>query len=421
MEKWKSSMEMLEMNCRFCNNSLEKVFINLGKSPLANSYLNKEDHNKGEIFYPLRAFVCSKCFLVQLEEYESPKNIFTEYAYMSSYSESMLNHVKEFVEQTINRFHLDKNSQVIEIASNDGYLLQYYKNKNISCFGIEPALNVAKIAEEKGINTITKFFSLETAKELADGEKKSDLLIAFNVLPHTPNLNDFVKGLKTILKEKGVIVIQFSAYLLPFLQNIEFDTVYHEHFSFFSVYTLEKIFSKYGLTIFDVEEQSIHGGSMRLYLKHTTNDSIDVSSKVRNQIEKEIEYGINQLDCYTKFQKRIDDLKSSIWKFFINSKNENKTIVGYGAAAKATTLLNYCGIDKNQIQYTVDINPYKQNKFLPGTQIPIYNIEKIFETKPDYVLILAWNLKEEIMKQMQDISQWGGKFVTFIPEVKIYS
>ena len=408
------------MNCRFCNNNLEYVFIDLGKSPLANSYLKNEDLNKMESFYPLRVFVCSKCFLVQLDEYENPKNIFTEYAYMSSYSESMLKHVQNFVEESIERFHINKNSQVVEIASNDGYLLQFYKSNDITCLGIEPAINVAKIAEKKGIETITEFFSLKTAKDLVNSGKGADLLIAFNVLPHTPNLNDFIEGFKTILKKDGIGVIQFSAYLLPFLQNIEFDTIYHEHFSFFSVYTLEKIFASRGLVIFDVEEQSIHGGSMRLYLKHTENDSIKILSNVANQIKKEIDYGINELSTYMKFQERVVELKSRIWKFFLDVKSENKTIVGYGAPAKGNTLLNYCGIDKNLLHYTVDINPYKQGRFLPGTEIPIYNPEKIFETKPDYVIILAWNLKNEIMQQMNDISKWGGKFVTLIPEVEVF-
>jgi len=420
MENKEYSLEGLEMNCRFCNNNLEYMFLDLGKSPMANSYLKTEGLNKMESFYPLRAYVCSNCFLVQLDEFESPKNIFTEYAYMSSYSESMLKHVQNFVEKSIERFHIDKSSQVLEIASNDGYLLQFYKNEGIPCLGVEPAINVAKIAEKKGIKSITKFFSLQTAKELISDGKDADLLIAFNVLPHIPNLNDFIEGFKTILKKDGIGVIQFSAYLLPFLQNIEFDTIYHEHFSFFSVYTLEKIFASCGLTIFDIEEQSIHGGSMRLYLKHTENDSIKISSNVANQIKKEIDYGINELSTYMKFQERVVELKSRIWKFFLDVKSENKTIVGYGAPAKGNTLLNYCGIDKNLLHYTVDINPYKQGRFLPGTEIPIYNPEKIFETRPDYVIILAWNLKSEIMQQMKDISKWGGKFVTLIPEVEVF-
>ena len=420
MERKKGTMESLEMNCRFCNKKLKYVLADLGMTPLANSYLKKDELNIQESYFPLQAYVCSNCFLVQLKEYENPKNIFSEYAYMSSYSKSMLNHVQNFVEETINKFQIGKNSNVVEIASNDGYLLQFYKKNKIPNYGIEPALNVAKIAEKKGIKTVKKFISAQTAKELVKKGKKADLLIAFNVLPHTPNLNDFVKGLKIILNENGVIVIQFSAYLLPFLQNIEFDTIYHEHFSFFSLFTLKKIFSKYGLVIFDVEEQMIHGGSMRLFLKHESNNVIEISSSVENQIKKEIEFGINKLSTYTEFQKKIDDLKSEVWKFFVKAKKEEKKIVAYGAAAKATTFLNYCGISKNLLPYVVDINPYKQNRFLPGLHIPILHPKKIFATKPDYVLILAWNLKDEIMKQIQETNQWKGKFVTFIPKVKIH-
>jgi len=387
---------------------------------MANSYPKPEDLNKMEPFYPLRAYVCSSCFLVQLDEYESPKNIFTEYAYMSSYSQSMLDHAKAFVENTVKRFHIDKNQHVIEIASNDGYLLQFFNKKGINCLGIEPALNVAKLAEEKGIKTIKKFFSSQTAEELVKENKRADIVIAFNVLPHTPNPNDFIKGLRLLVKDNGVIVVQFSAYLLTFLQNVEFDTVYHEHFSFFSAYTLEKIFAKHGLEIFDIEEQTIHGGSMRIYLKRTENTTIQISPMVNAQIKKEIDYGINKLETYLEFQSKVEVLKSRIWKFFLDVKNENKVVVGYGAPAKGNTLLNYCGINKNLLQYTVDVNPYKQNRFLPGTEIPIYSPQKIFDTKPDYVVILAWNLSEEIMKQMKEISKWGGKFVTFIPDVKIH-
>jgi len=408
------------MNCRFCETPLKSVFADLGKTPLANSYVKQEDSNKGELFYPLRSFVCSNCFLVQLDEFVHPENIFTEYAYMSSYSESMLNHVQNFVEDSIRRFRLNEKSAVIEIASNDGYLLQFFKKNNISCFGIEPAVNVAKIAEEKGIKTITKFFSLNTAKELVKNERRADLLLAFNVLPHVPDLNDFVKGLKELLSQNGVIVIQFSAYLLPFLKNVEFDTIYHEHFSLFSVFALQRIFSEYGLTIFDLEEQQIHGGSMRLYLKHSENKMIIISPSVDEQIKKEIKYGVNNLSTYLNFQNKIELVKQKVWKFFMDAKNKNKSIVGYGAPAKGNTLLNYCGINQNMLEYTVDINPYKQGLFLPGTNIPIYSPQKIFETRPDYVVILAWNLKEEIMQQMKQIKNWGGKFVVFIPEVQIF-
>lgn len=421
MEYEQGTLEGLEMNCRFCKTPLKSIFADLGKTPLANSYVRSEDINKGESFYPLRSFVCSNCFLVQLDEFVSPENIFTEYAYMSSYSESMLNHVQNFVHDSITKFKLSEKSNVIEIASNDGYLLQFFKKNNIPCFGIEPAINVAKIAEEKGIKTITKFFSLNTAKELVKSEKRADLLLAFNVLPHVPDLNDFVKGLKELLSQDGVIVIQFSAYLLPFLKNVEFDTIYHEHFSLFSVFTLQKIFSEYGLTIFDLEEQQIHGGSMRLYLKHAENNSNVISPNVEEQIKKEIKYGVNDLSTYLNFQNKIELVKQRVWKFFMDAKNKNKSIVGYGAPAKGNTLLNYCGINQNMLEYTVDINPYKQGLFLPGTNIPIYSPQKIFETRPDYVVILAWNLKEEIMQQMKKIRDWGGKFVVFIPEVQILS
>lgn len=408
------------MNCRFCKTPLRDIFADLGKTPLANSYVRVEDINKGESFYPLRSFVCHNCFLVQLDEFVSPENIFTEYAYMSSYSESMLSHVQNFVEDSIKKFKLSEKSSVIEIASNDGYLLQFFKKNNIPCFGIEPAINVAKISEEKGIKTITKFFSLNTAKELVKSEKRADLLLAFNVLPHVPDLNDFVKGLKELLSQNGVIVIQFSAYLLPFLKNVEFDTIYHEHFSLFSVFTLQKIFSEHGLTIFDLEEQQIHGGSMRLYLKHIENNSIITSPNVDEQIKKEIKHGVNDLSTYLNFQDKIELVKQKVWKFFMDAKNKNKSIAGYGAPAKGNTLLNYCGINQNMLGYTVDINPYKQGLFLPGTNIPIYSPQKIFETRPDYVVILAWNLKEEIMQQMKQIRNWGGKFVVFIPEVQVF-
>ena len=407
------------MNCRFCAKEIEGKFIDLGKSPLANSYVKNDELDKEESFFPLQVFVCSNCFLVQLKEYEKPKNIFTQYAYMSSYSETMLKHVEDFVEESINKFHIDNKSSIVEIASNDGYLLQFFKNRGIPCYGVEPAQNVADLAEKKGIKTVREFFSSKTASELIKNQKKAKMIIAFNVQPHTPNLNDFVKGLKILLAEEGIIVIQFSAYLLPFLKNVEFDTVYHEHFSFFSVFSLQKIFSVYGLTIFDVEEQSIHGGSMRVFLKHSENETIKISESVSTQINKEIKSGINNIETYGKFQEKIDKLKLEIWEFFLDLKNSKKSIAAYGAPAKATTLLNYCGIDSNLLPYTVDINPYKQNKFIPGRHIPILDKKKIFEEKPDYILILAWNLKEEIMSQMEKVSEWGGKFVTFIPEVKI--
>ena len=407
------------MNCRFCNAKLNHVFADLGKSPLANSYLNQKDLEKGELFYPLRVFVCSKCFLVQLEEFESPNEIFREYAYMSSYSKTWLNHVKEYVNEVIEKFGISKNNQVIEIASNDGYLLQFFQRKKIPVLGVEPAINVAKIAKRNKIPTMTKFFGEKTAKEIIKKNSKADLLIAFNVLPHVPNLNDFILGLKKLLSNQGIITIQFSAYLLQLIQKNEFDTIYHEHFSYFSLNSLQKIFDFYSLTIFDVEEKDIHGGSLRLYIKHSKNKSYKINESVSKKIKQEKKFGLTKISTYTKFQEQLGYTRTKIWKFFIKTKLEGKSVVGYGAPAKATTLLNYCGIDHEFIDYTVDINPYKQGLYLPGTFIPIYSPKKISKTKPDYVIILAWNLKDEIMHQMKFIKNWNGKFVILIPEVKV--
>lgn len=409
------------MNCRFCNAALTHVFVDLGMSPLANSYLNSDTINRMEPFYPLRAFVCSECFLVQLEEFESPEHIFTNYAYFSSYSETWTKHVENYVATMITRFGFNQNSQIVEIASNDGYLLQHFKKKNIPILGIEPAANVAKVAEEKGITTITKFFGTETAKDLVQAGKQADLLIAMNVMPHVPNLNDFVAGMKILLKPDGIVTVQFSAYILQLIQQNEFDTIYHEHFSYFSLLSVQKIFSSHGLIIFDVEELPIHGGSLRIYAKHAENNAFLVTPNVNNVIQKEKKYGLTDMSTYTNFQKQVNMVKCNIWNFFISVKNANKNIVCYGAPAKGNTLLNYCGIGSDFVEYTVDINPYKQGLFLPGTHIPIKTIEKIRETKPDYLLILPWNLKDEIMTQMSYIREWGGKFVVLIPEVKVYS
>lgn len=407
--------------CRFCNTELSQVFVDLGMSPLANSYLNSKDLNKMEPFYPLRTFVCKECLLVQLEEFESPKNIFTNYAYFSSYSQSWLKHAEDYANMAINRFGLDKNSQVIEIASNDGYLLQHFQKRSIPILGIEPAANVAKVAESRGIPTRTRFFGTDTAKELVNEDKKADLLIAINVLPHVPGLNDFVEGLKLLIKPKGIITIQFSAYMIQLIQQNQFDMIYHEHFSYFSLYTIQKIFSKYGLTIFDIEEVPVHGGSLRIYIKHTGNEDFPVTQNVEDLLNREKMFKITEMSTYETFPEQVKEVKSRLWNFFIYARSEKKKVVCYGAPAKGNTLLNYCGIGRDLIEYTVDISPHKQGLYLPGTHIPIMSPEKIRETKPDYVLILAWNLKEEIMEQMSYIREWGGKFVVPIPEVVIYS
>jgi len=421
MEFRKSILEDVEMNCRFCNTVLTQKLVDLGMSPLANSYLTSDQINHMESYYPLRAFVCNKCLLVQLEEFETPEHIFTNYAYFSSYSQTWLKHVEDYVNATINRFNIDQNSQVIEIASNDGYLLQNFQKKNIPILGIEPAANVAKVSKEKGIPTLVKFFGMETAKELALAGKQADLLIAINVMPHVPNLIDFIKGLKILLKSNGVITIQFSAYLLQLIRQNEFDTVYHEHFSYFSLLSVQQILLSHGLEIFDAEELPIHGGSLRIYVKHVENNTLTTSENVNHIIQREKQFGLDNILTYEKFQNQITTLKQKTWEFFTTAKNANKKIVCYGAPAKGNTFLNYCGIDTELVEYTVDVNPHKQGLFLPGTHIPIKKPEDVQETKPDYLLILAWNLKDEIMTQMSYIRNWGGKFVVLVPEVKIYS
>ena len=407
------------MKCRFCNDPVKQVFLDLGMSPLANSNLKSSELNNVESFYPLCSYFCSKCYLVQLDEFEQPENIFSNYDYYSSFSDTWNKHIESFVHSTISRFNISQENQIIEIASNDGYLLKYFKQKNFPVLGIEPATNIAHDAESNGIPTLNKFFGVQTAKELSSSDKKANILIAFNVLPHVPNLNDFVEGLKILLDSKGLLIIQFSAYLMNLIEKNEFDMIYHEHFSYFSLHTLQKVFSSFGLCIFDVEEVSVHGGSLRLFIKHENNFDFKLTSNIETLLIKEKQFGLTNSSIYDKFPEKISIVKQNIWKFFISAKQDNKKIICYGAPAKGNTLLNFCGIGKDFIDYTVDRNPHKQNLFLPGTHIPIHSPEKIRLTKPDYVLILPWNLKDEIMEQMSFIREWNGKFVVLIPEVEI--
>ena len=407
------------MKCRFCESALTNIFLDLGMSPMANSFLKSTDLNTTEPRYPLCSYVCSNCFLVQLDEFENPQEIFSDYAYFSSFSTTWIDHVEEFVNQSINQFKIDKEKHVIEIASNDGYLLQHFKKKDIPILGIEPAKNIASDAESKGIPTINKFFGVDTAQELAQNGQKADFLIAFNVMPHVPNLNDFVNGLKMILNNDGILIIQFSAYLLKLIELNEFDMIYHEHFSYFSLGTLKKILAKSKLKIFDVEELSIHGGSLRLYIIHEKNNSYQKSMRVDQLLEKEKQFGLLETSTYDKFAKNIQNVKQDICNFFAEARKENKKIVCYGAPAKGNTLLNFCGIGKDFIEYTVDKNPHKQELLLPGTHIPIYSPEKVLSTKPDYLLILPWNLKDEIIDQMSFIRDWNGKFVVLMPKIEI--
>ncbi len=392
--------------------------MDLGVSPLANSFLNTEQLNEMEPFYPLHVYVCEVCFLVQLPELQSPEKIFEDYAYFSSYSESWLRHAKDYVELMVERFGFNSNSQIIEIASNDGYLLQYFKEKGISVLGVEPAENVAKAALNRGIPTVVKYFGTKTAKELVSEYRHADLLLGNNVLAHVPNLNDFVEGMRYLLAPQGSITMEFP-HLLHLMEENQFDTIYHEHFSYFSFITVESIFRKHGLTIFDVQELPTHGGSLRIYARHNDDASKPVSERVLGLRNKEKTNKFNKLECYLSFEEKVKEKKFKIVEFFIKEKRDGTAIAGYGAPAKGNTLLNFCGIRTDFIGYTVDLSPHKQGLFLPGTHIPIYSPDKIKETKPDYLLILPWNIKDEIIKQMALIREWGGQFVVLIPEVKV--
>lgn len=405
--------------CRFCGTELKDTFVNLGMSPLSNSYIKLKNIGKKENFYPLHAYVCSKCFLVQLEEIESPESIFREYAYFSSYSNSWLKHIEEYVEMVTKRLNINANSTVVELASNDGYLLQFFKEKNIPVLGIEPAQNVAVEAEKKGINTIKDFFGLRLAEELKNNKVEADLLIANNVLAHVPNINDFVEGMKKILKRTGVITIEFP-HLLRLISENQFDTIYHEHYSYLSLITVTRIFERYGLVIFDVEELPTHGGSLRIYAKNFEDSTKEISDNVDKIIKEEVKFGLEKVSTYKEFSKHVESIKRDILSFLIRCKNEGKQVVGYGAPAKGNTLLNYCGIGIDFLDYTVDISPHKQGLFLPGSHIPIYSPDKIVETKPDYVVILPWNIKKEVIEQIGIIREWDGKFVTLIPNIEVY-
>jgi SAM-dependent methyltransferase len=387
-------------------------------SPLSNAYIAAESMQLMEPFYPLHAYVCDECFLVQLPEFESPQKIFSDYAYFSSYSDSWLSHARQYTDTMTERLGLDASSRVIEIASNDGYLLQYFQKKGITVLGVEPATNVAAAAQEKGIPTRTVFFGVETAAQLAVDGIHADLLLGNNVLAHVPDLNDFVAGMKIILKPGGVITMEFP-HLLRLIQENQFDTIYHEHFSYFSFTTAEKVFNKHGLTLFDVEELPTHGGSLRIYGRHDEDTEKTTSQRVAELKERETEAGLTTLAAYSTFSEQVRETKRALLEFLITAKRQGKQIVGYGAPAKGNTLLNYCGIRQDFLDYTVDRSPHKQGRFLPGTHIPVYAPEKVSETRPDYILILPWNLKDEIADQMAYIRDWGGKFVTPIPRIEV--
>jgi SAM-dependent methyltransferase len=409
---------MTTLTCRFCQAPLEATFADLGMSPFANSYVPLDRANAMEPFYPLHALVCSRCFLVQLGgEYESPEQIFSDYAYFSSYSSTWLEHSKRYVEAMVERFGLDGSSRVVEIASNDGYLLQYFAERGVPVLGIEPAANVAEVAEAKGVPTLVRFFGVETAREVA-AAGGADLLLGNNVLAHVPDLNDFVGGMKVLLKPGGAITMEFP-HLMRLIDSNQWDTIYHEHFSYFSFTTVRRVFAAHGLRLFDVEELPTHGGSLRIYGCHDDDAAKPDSERALELLAREDAKGYSDLATYLAYGARVIEDKRRILTTLIELKRAGKRIVGYGAPAKGNTLLNYCGIGRDFLDYTADLNPHKQDQLLPGTHVPIRSPEAIRADRPDVVLILPWNLKDEIVEQLAFIREWGGMFAVRTPELTL--
>ncbi|TWU20868.1 class I SAM-dependent methyltransferase [Bythopirellula polymerisocia] len=406
--------------CRFCAQPLEHTVVDLGLSPLCQNRITPEQASDPEVFYPLQMRICQACWLVQVHAHVMGEDIFkSDYAYFSSYSDSWLKHCREYVELMTDRLQLGPQSKVVEVASNDGYLLQYFVQKGIPALGVEPAANVAEAARAKGVESVTEFFGSATARKLLEQGIRPDLLLGNNVLAHVPDLNDFVAGLKIFLKDDGVITFEFP-HLMCLIEGNQFDTIYQEHYCYFSLLAIQNIFQHHGLTIFDVDQLTTHGGSLRIYARHNEDTSKPVLKSVPELLEMEIAKGYNTLATYSAFAERVVETKWKLLDFLMHAKRAGKTVVGYGAPGKGNTLLNYCGIRSDSILYTVDRNPVKQNTFLPGSRIPVHTPECIAETRPDYVLILPWNLRKEIMEQLSYVRQWGGKFVVPIPETRIY-
>ncbi|WP_162425897.1 class I SAM-dependent methyltransferase [Pontibacter pudoricolor] len=409
------------MNCRFCEQELQHKFVDLVNCPPSNSFLIEEQLNEPEVYYPLVTYVCDNCFLVQVDEYKKAKDIFDkEYVYFSSYSKSWVEHARRYTESMIDRFKYDDKSFVMEIASNDGYLLQHFVKQGIPVLGIEPTENTAAVAIEKGIPTITEYFGADFAHWLKNRKQKPDLIIGNNVLAHVPDIDDFVEGLKVALRKSGVITMEFP-HLLRLIEDCQFDTIYHEHFSYLSFTTVKRIFEAHALELFDVEKVPTHGGSLRIFAKHKRDKSKFISPSVAELLIEEEKFGLNSLACYQGFQQKVDKIKDDMLNFLYGQKQLGKKVIGYGAAAKGNTLLNFAGIKGSDlIKFVVDAAPSKQGKYLPGSHIPVCDESKIRQYKPDYVVIFPWNLKEEVMDQLTYIREWGGKFVTFIPDVRIY-
>jgi SAM-dependent methyltransferase len=398
--------------CRLCSAPLSEIVTDLGVLPLSNAYVHPDHLPEPELFYPLVAYVCERCFLVQVAAVETPEHHFSDYAYFSSYSDEWLAHARKYSIAIRDRLGLGAQSQVIEIASNDGYLLQYFRDAGIPVLGIEPAANVGAVAREKGIETLTKFFGTATASEIAG---RADLLIANNVLAHVPDLNDFVEGMRIALAPRGTITIEFP-HLLQIMRFSQFDTIYHEHYSYLSLLTVQRALAAHGLDVVDVEELPTHGGSLRVYARHA---GAEVAASVEAILDDERGFGLDRIETYRQFADGVRACKRALLQFLIAARADGKRVAGYGAPAKASTLLNYCGARTDFIDYTVDRSPHKQGLYLPGTRIPIFGPEKIAETRPDYVLVLAWNLRDEIMSQMAHIRDWGGRFVIPIPRAEV--
>ena len=408
------------MLCRFCKTPLHHVFIDLFNAPASNSFLTHDQLNEPEVFYPLKVFVCDNCYLVQVDEYKASDSIFnSNYAYFSSFSTTWLAHSKKYTEMAIQRFSLGKDSLAVEIASNDGYLLQYFVEKGVPVLGIEPTENTAEAAKRKGIETITEFFGTELAGKLKKMGVGADLLLGNNVLAHVPDIVDFVRGMKILLKPEGVITMEFP-HLMQLVDNNQFDTIYHEHFSYLSFYTVERLFAEQGLTLFDVEEIPTHGGSLRIFGRHKANADLPVSENVTALRAREVAQGIDQPAYYQDFQRRAESVKLSLLQFLGNAKREGKTVGAYGAAAKGNTLLNYAGVKADLIEFVSDANPAKQNKYLPASHIPVVTEQRIKDDRPDYVIIFPWNIRDEISRQLAYIRDWGGRFVVFIPAFEIF-
>jgi hypothetical protein len=415
----KVDLQIANKTCRFCGAGLERTFVDLGMSPLCETYPSVAELNQGEVYYPLHVYVCDRCWLVQLEEYESAENIFSDYAYFASYSDSWLKHCEKYCTDMAARFALGKGSFVAEVASNDGYLLQYFVRMGIPVLGIEPAANVAKAAIEKGVPTLVRFFGTKLAKEMAAEGRCADLVAGNNVLAQVPDLNDFVEGLSILLKPDGVLTLEFP-HLLRLIEQNEFDTIYHEHFSYFSLISTIKIMEAHGLRVFDVDELKSHGGSLRVYACRASSRKHMTEPAVQKVIGDEVAAKLDRTEGYNDFAGQVKETKLALVDFLLTAAREGKRVAGYGAPGKSATLLHYCGIGKDLIEYTVDRSLYKQGRYLPGTRIPIFHPDRIQQTKPDYVVILPWNLKDEIMKQLAFIREWGGRFVVPIPKVAVY-